>query len=174
VLTASDGVAHGTRDDESGRVLAARLEELGFETERAAVPDDWVALSQGLLDAVERVALVVITGGTGLGPRDVTPQVVHSLTDYVVPGFGEVMRAEGRRSTPFASLSRSLAAVRGSTLVLALPGSPRAALESLDAVVPILDHALATLRGDTQRHPAGAAERLTDDGGGTGREEGLG
>ena len=153
VLTASDGVAHGTREDESGGVLADRLAGLGFQVTRGAVPDEWVAISQAMLDVIEEVELLLITGGTGLGPRDVTPQVVQSLTDYVIPGFGELMRAEGRGSTPFASLSRSLAAVRGRTLVVAVPGSPRAALQSLDAIVPILDHALATLAGDTQRHP---------------------
>ena len=153
MLTVSDGVAAGARDDESGRVLAERLTAEGFRVERGAVPDDADAIRAAVEAAPADTGLLVLTGGTGLGPRDVTPQVILGLADYEVPGFGELMRAEGRRSTEFAVLSRSLAAVRGSTLILALPGSPRASLESLDAVAPVLEHALATLSGDTARHP---------------------
>jgi molybdenum cofactor synthesis domain-containing protein len=93
--------------------------------------------------------LVVTSGGTGLGPRDRTPEGVGTVIDYLVPGFGEAMRAEGRTHTPLASLSRSFGAVRGRTLILCLPGSPRGALESLDAVDMILGHTLETLAGRT-------------------------
>jgi molybdenum cofactor synthesis domain-containing protein len=110
-------------------------------------PDD---IAHIVADAADRGArLVVTTGGTGLGPRDRTPEAVEGIVDHVVPGFGEAMRAEGRTHTPLASLSRSLGAVRGRTLILCLPGSPRGALESLDGVDMILAHALDTLAGRT-------------------------
>jgi molybdenum cofactor synthesis domain-containing protein len=99
------------------------------------------------------VRLVVTTGGTGLGPRDRTPEALAGIVDYVIPGFGEAMRATGRVSTPMASLSRSLGAVRGRTLVLCVPGSPRGALESLAAVEPLLDHSLEMLAGRTAHAP---------------------
>ena len=153
VLTVSDGVAAGTRDDDSGEVLAGRLERLGFTVERAVAPDDEPSVARFVRGAAAEHRLVLTTGGTGLGPRDRTPEALRSLLDYEIPGFGEVMRAEGRASTPFASLSRSLAGAFEGSLILALPGSPRGALESLEAVVPILEHALATLGGDTRRHP---------------------
>jgi molybdopterin adenylyltransferase len=153
VLTISDGVAAGTRDDESGGVLEAQLVELGWEVDRAVVPDDPDQVVTAVEDASIAHLLVVTTGGTGLGPRDRTPQALARLLDYEIPGFGEVMRAAGRRSTPLADLSRSLAGAYGSTLVVAVPGSPRGALESLAAIEPVLDHAIETLGGRTQVHP---------------------
>jgi molybdopterin adenylyltransferase len=157
VLTISDGVAAGTRDDESGRVLADRLTALGFAVHRALVPDDPAQIATLVRDAAGRHAMVLTTGGTGLGPRDRTPQALEELLDYVVPGLGEAMRAGGRRQTPLADLSRSLGGVLRETLVIALPGSPRGALESLAAIEPLLEHALETVGGRT-RHampPAG-------------------
>jgi molybdopterin adenylyltransferase len=153
VLTISDGVIAGTRADESGEALAGRLTELGFSVERAATPDDRALIARAVGTAAARHPLVVTTGGTGLGPRDTTPQALRDVLQYEVPGFGEVMRAAGRRSTPMADLSRSMAGVRGRCLVVAVPGSPRAALESIEAVVPLLAHALETLAGATQQHP---------------------
>lgn len=153
VLTISDGVQAGIRDDESGRALLARLTALGFAVQSAAVGDEVQDITAAVGEAVRTHELVLTTGGTGLGPRDRTPQTVGHLLDYEVPGFGEQMRAHGRRSTPFADLSRSLAGVCGRSLVICVPGSPRAALESLEALEPLLEHALATLGGDTQRHP---------------------
>jgi molybdenum cofactor synthesis domain-containing protein len=155
VLTVSDGVAGGTRQDESGDVLATRLGELGYQVERGVVADEPEAVAGSVRSASQSgVRLVVSTGGTGLGPRDRTPQALQTVLEYQIPGFGEAMRAAGRRSTPLADLSRSLAGVVGFTLVIAVPGSPRAALESLAAVEPLLEHALETIGGATQQHPA--------------------
>ena len=155
MITVSDGVTAGRRDDASGQALADRLIALRFDVERAAVPDDEEALARAVTNGCERHDLIVTTGGTGLGPRDRTPQTLHGLLDYEIPGFGEQMRAFGRTSTPLADLSRSTAGVLGTTLVIAVPGSPRGALDSLAAVEPLLEHAMETLGGHTEHAPAG-------------------
>ncbi len=155
VLTISDGVSAGTRQDESGLALAARLEELGFEVQRQTVADDVDEIGPAITGATGHAALVISTGGTGLGPRDVTPQALRGLLDYEIPGFGEQMRAFGRTRTPMADLSRSMAGVIASTLVIAVPGSKGGALDSLTAIEPLLDHALETLGGHTQHTKAG-------------------
>ena len=155
VLTISDGVAAGTRQDESGAALAARLTELGFTIERATVADDMDEIATAISAATGHAALLISTGGTGLGPRDLTPQTLHGLLDYEIPGFGELMRAFGRTRTPMADLSRSMAGVLGSTLVVCVPGSRGGALDSLTAIEPLLDHALETLGGHTQHDKQG-------------------
>ena len=147
VLTASDRSAAGTREDASGTALADRLAALGFAVERRIVPDDQVAIAAALRDGAATHPLIVTTGGTGLTPRDVTPQATLDVIDYEVPGLAEAMRADGRAKTPFASLSRSVVGVRGRSLIVNTPGSPKGALESLEAVIPVLDHALETLAG---------------------------
>jgi molybdenum cofactor synthesis domain-containing protein len=147
VITASDGSAAGQRDDTSGRVVAERLEELGFEVERMVVPDDRRRIEATLVAAAPRHRLVITTGGTGLTPRDVTPQATLAVVDYEVPGIAEAMRADGRRQTPMAALSRGVVGVLGGSLIVNLPGSPKGALESLESVVEVLDHALETLAG---------------------------
>jgi molybdopterin adenylyltransferase len=147
VLTASDGSAAGVREDESGSAVAERLAALGFRVERQIVPDDQARIEAALREAARHHALIVTTGGTGLTPRDVTPQATLSVIDYAVPGMAEAMRAEGRRHTPMADLSRAVVGVRGRTLIVNLPGSPRGAIESFEAIVAVLDHALETLAG---------------------------
>jgi molybdopterin adenylyltransferase len=147
VLTASDRSAEGTRPDASGEALATRLRGLGFDVERDVVRDDRGEIAARLRVAAAQHPLVVTTGGTGLTPRDVTPQATLDVVDYEVPGLAEAMRADGRAKTPFAALSRSVVGVAGATLIVNTPGSPKAAIESLDAIVPVLDHALETLAG---------------------------
>jgi molybdenum cofactor synthesis domain-containing protein len=147
VLTASDRSAAGVREDASGAAVAERLAGLGFTVERLVVADDQAAIASALRDGASRHPLVVTTGGTGLTPRHVTPQATLEVIDHEVPGMAEAMRAEGRRHTPMADLSRAVVGVAGRSLVINLPGSPKGAMESLEAVVPVLDHALETLAG---------------------------
>jgi molybdenum cofactor synthesis domain-containing protein len=147
VITASDGAAAGVREDASGAQVAARLEALGYAVERQVVPDDQATIEAALAAGTARHPLVVTTGGTGLTPRDVTPQATQAVIDYEVPGLAEAMRAIGRASTPFADLSRGVVGVRGRSLIVNVPGSPRGALESIDAIAGVLDHALETLAG---------------------------
>jgi molybdopterin adenylyltransferase len=159
VLTVSDRVAGGTRADASGDALAARLAGLGFEVQRQVVADEVPRIAAAIRSGAAEHPLVVTTGGTGLTPRDVTPQATATVLDYEVPGIAEAIRAEGRKSTPMAALSRGLVGVVGRTLVVNVPGSPKGSIESLDAVVPVLDHALETLSGPFDHDTQGAAGR---------------
>lgn len=151
VVTVSDGAFQGKRKDDSGAALAELLTRAGFEVGGPQlVPDEVERITEAVVTAVARgVDLVVATGGTGLGPRDVTPQALSTLIDYEVPGIGEAMRRAGTSSTPMAALSRSMAGVRDRTLIISVPGSPKGATESLEAVMPVVGHAIQLLHGHT-------------------------
>lgn len=152
VITVSDGVSAGTRVDESGKALVRILKDAGFDVmELVVVLDEQQRIADAIVTAADRGAdVVVTTGGTGLGPRDVTPQATSAVIDFEVPGIGEAMRRAGAASTPMAALSRSMAGVRGQTLIINVPGSPKGATESLEAVMPTLAHAIKLLHGDTK------------------------
>jgi len=153
VLTISDSASSGRRADRSGPAIRERLEQLGWSVSvMEVVPDEAVEISARLSTLADggQVAAIFTTGGTGLARRDVTPEATRAVVDREIPGFGEVMRARGRESTPLASLSRSLAGTRGSVLIVNLPGSPKAAVESLDAIVELVPHVLELLRGQTE------------------------
>jgi molybdopterin adenylyltransferase len=156
ILTVSDAGSRGERADESGDLIAARLADLPATlVSRAIVPDDPPAITSAVVAASDDADLLVITGGTGLAPRDVTPQTLRPLLDYEVPGLAEAMRARGLAATPHAMLSRQVAGVRGRCLVLALPGSPRGVGDCLDAVWLALPHGLRLLRGERDPHVGG-------------------
>src|SRR5579872_3643555 len=152
VLTISDSSAAGTRPDRSGPAVRERLEQLGFAVPLLEVlPDDAASISARLADLADSgyVSAIYTTGGTGLGPRDVTPEATRAVIDREIPGFGELMRSEGRKHTPLASLSRAVSGARGKVLIVNLPGSPKGAIESLDAVAQLVPHVLDLLQGKT-------------------------
>ena len=148
VLTLSDTAAAGNREDLSGPEAAKILEEAGFEIKAVEIlPDDRAAIEARLLSAcTEGIRLIVTTGGTGLSPRDVTPEATLAVIDKAVPGISELMRSEGFKKTPRAALSRGVAGIRQSTLIINLPGSVKGVRECLGAVRPILAHAVETLQ----------------------------
>lgn len=152
VITVSDGAFHGKREDKSGGAVTSLLKSSHFEVSGPeVVPDERELITAAIIAAVQGGSrLVITTGGTGLGPRDVTPQATLDAIDYEVPGLAEEMRRAGAAKTPMAALSRSVAGVRGASLVINLPGSPKGATESLEAVLPVVGHALALLQGDTE------------------------
>jgi molybdenum cofactor biosynthesis protein B len=152
VITVSDRVSAGEMRDESGPALVEILKQHDFQVSGPdVVPDKHERITDAIVAAVVSGAnFVVTTGGTGLGPRDVTPQATAMLIDYEVPGLSELMRRAGATMSPMAALSRSIAGVRGSTLIVNVPGGVKGAIESLDALVPLLPHALQLLSGDTK------------------------
>lgn len=156
VITCSDSASRGERQDRSGTALRALLQKEGFEVDDVVVvPDDAGAIADAIRDGADGGArLVVTTGGTGIAPRDVTPEATMRVCDRIIPGFGELMRSRSLSKTPMASLSRAQAATYGSTLVINLPGSPKGAVENLEAVLHLIPHALELLSGEhVEKHP---------------------
>ena len=153
VITISDSGYRGERVDLSGPAVVDLLSENDFNVlSHIVVPDEQPAIEDALREQAERARLVVTTGGTGIGMRDVTPEATRAVCDRVLDGFAELMRAEGRKHTPFAPLSRTVSGTRGRTLIVNLPGSPKGATVSLRAVLPLIPHALALLAGDLSLH----------------------
>lgn len=151
ILTVSDGVAHGTREDASGDRLQHRLTEAGYLVkERRVVPDDADAIAMAIRALARSVRLVVTTGGTGFGPRDVTPEATRSVVDREAPGLVHRMLATGIEITPMAALSRPVVGTLGDSLVVNVPGSPKGAVENLEAILELIPHALQLLEGDTE------------------------
>ena len=150
IVTVSDSAAAGTREDLSGPALEQRVMELGWTVaQRALVPDERALIAKTVANLCG-CDVILTSGGTGLAPRDVTPEAIKMIAEREVPGFGELMRSEGLKSTRFAPLSRGGAVTRGSALIVMLPGSPRGAVESLNAVSGLIPHVVDLLHGRTE------------------------
>lgn len=165
VITVSDRASRGVYEDQAGPAVAGMLTSEGYEVVgMGVVPDEQPAIERAILDAAAMdVVLVVTSGGTGLSPRDVTPEATTSVCERMVPGFGEAMRAASARITPFAWLSRATAGTLGRTFVLNVPGSPKAATENLEAVLAPLAHGIKTLRASGPLDCAGEQARMAED-----------
>ena len=151
VLTVSDSCARGERNDLSGPAVSSTLQEHHFSiVETRVVADDHAAIQKAIVELARKAKLVVTTGGTGISARDVTPEATRSVCGRMLDGISERMRREGEKKTPFALLSRGLCGVCGSSIVLNLPGSPAGAVESLQAVIDVMPHAIQLLAGKTE------------------------
>ena len=157
VLTISDSAAAGTRPDRSGPAVRERLEQLGWRVSvMEVIPDEAEEITSRLATLADggQVSAIFTTGGTGVAPRDVTPEATRAVLHREIPGMAELMRSRGREATPLAALSRSVAGTRGQVLIVNLPGSPKGAVESLDAIVELAPHVLDLLRGQTHHAAA--------------------
>jgi molybdenum cofactor synthesis domain-containing protein len=151
VVTVSDSCARGEREDRSGPAVAQVLQKVNLPvTVREVVADDPIKIQNLLIRLAREVRLIVTTGGTGIALRDVTPEATMAVCDRLLDGVAEHMRREGTRKTPFAVLSRGVCGVRGKALILNLPGSPAGAVESLEAVIGLVPHAIELLSGQTE------------------------
>lgn len=157
VVTISDTVHAGTRADRSGPAVRERLEQLGWRVSvMETIPDEAELIGRRLAALADGklVSAIFTTGGTGVTPRDVTPEATRTVLEKEIPGLGELMRSQGRASTPLAALSRATAGTRGKVLIVNLPGSPKGAVESLDAIVDLAPHILELLNGRTEHREA--------------------
>jgi len=162
ILTISDKGWRGQREDKSGKVISDSLSLLDSRVIKyEVVPDEVDIITNKLTQWADEgnVDIILTTGGTGLGPRDVTPEATLSIVDKVVPGFAEAMRVETFNKTPFAILSRAVAGVRGKCLIINLPGSPKAVRECLEIVLPVIPHAVEILKGEVTEHTLPDTER---------------
>lgn len=160
VITVSDSCFQGLRVDRSGPEVAVRLRQAGFTVDGdLIVPDDMEQIAAEIREQAGKARLVVTTGGTGIAPRDVTPEATRQVCDRILDGFGEHMRREGLKDTAFAPMSRAVSGTLGTSLIVNVPGNPRAAVTSLEAVLPLISHALALLSGDTEHSEPGHASR---------------
>ncbi|MBE0415341.1 MAG: molybdopterin adenylyltransferase, partial [Dehalococcoidia bacterium] len=153
ILTVSDKGSRGEREDESGKAIREFLVALDARPVKYdIVPDEHEVISERLVEWADKegIDLIVTTGGTGLSPRDVTPEATLAVLDRIAPGFTEAMRAESLKKTPTAMLSRAVCGIRGRSLIINLPGSPRAVRECLEVILPALPHAIETLRGEAE------------------------
>jgi molybdenum cofactor synthesis domain-containing protein len=153
ILTISDSAVAGTREDRSGPAVAEKVLALGWSiVAREVLKDELKEIAASMIRLIDQnhADVVLTTGGTGLGPRDITPEATKTVADRDIAGFGELMRSEGRKTARFASLSRGGAAARGAGLIINLPGSPRGAVESLIAVADLVPHAVDLLHGRTE------------------------
>jgi molybdopterin adenylyltransferase len=163
VVTVSDTCFRGEKKDLSGPAVAEILLAGGFTVDGPRiVPDEQALIEETLVAAAKVSDFVVTTGGTGLSPRDVTPEATKAVCDRMVDGIAEIMRAEGSKQTPYAALSRAVCGTLGASLILNLPGSPRGAVTSLGAVLPVVGHALALLADLPVRHNAADTPNLND------------
>ena len=161
ILTISDKGWRGQRYDESGKTIRERLSSLDSRIVKyEVIPDEKDVIASKLTEWTDEgnVDVIITTGGTGLGPRDVTPEATLAVVDRIVPGLTETMRAETVSKTPFAILSRAVAGIRGRCLIVNLPGSPKAVWECLEVVLPVIPHAVEIIKGEVTEHKA--AERL--------------
>ncbi len=155
ILTASDRSARGERPDASGPALAVRvLAWGGLVVEQAILPDDRRLLAEKMLEwaASGKMDILLVTGGTGFGPRDITPEATRDVIEREAPGLAEAMRLASLKLTPHAMLSRAIAGLRGTVLIINLPGSPKAAVENLEVILPVLEHAIQMLAGGSEGH----------------------